>query len=124
RKFLRTEETEAAHIQHYLTLAALAFPEVAFTFQKDGRTVWQLPAMKSGAEIPARLPALQERLRAVMGDTKLLPVNFSASYSVETATDETASFESALPAGSSTLNSQPSTLRLWGFMGAPGVSRG
>jgi len=32
RKFLRTEETEAAHIQHYLTLAALAFPEVAFTF--------------------------------------------------------------------------------------------
>src|SRR5213080_1008318 len=29
RKFLRTEDTEAAHIQHYLTLAALAFPEVA-----------------------------------------------------------------------------------------------
>src|SRR5271165_5013329 len=26
RKFLRTEETEAAHIQHYLTLAALAYP--------------------------------------------------------------------------------------------------
>ena len=46
RKFLRTEETEAAHIQHYLTLAALAFPEVAFTFVKDGRTVWQLPAAK------------------------------------------------------------------------------
>ena len=34
RKFLRTEETEAAHIQHYLTLAALAFPEVAFTFRQ------------------------------------------------------------------------------------------
>src|SRR6266702_3319171 len=29
RKFLRSEETESAHIQHYLTLAALAFPEVA-----------------------------------------------------------------------------------------------
>ena len=27
RKFLRTEETESAHIQHYLTLAALAYPE-------------------------------------------------------------------------------------------------
>src|SRR5947208_4141882 len=50
RKFLRTEETEAAHIQHYLTLAALAFPEVAFTFVKDGRNVWQLPAHKSGPE--------------------------------------------------------------------------
>src|SRR5271167_3280239 len=47
RKFLRSEETESAHIQHYLTLAALAFPEVAFTFVKDGRNVWQLPAVKS-----------------------------------------------------------------------------
>src|ERR1051326_4901882 len=47
RKFLRTEETEAAHVQHYLTLAALAFPEVAFVFQKDGRLLWQLPAVES-----------------------------------------------------------------------------
>src|SRR4030095_4655714 len=39
RKFLRTEETEAAHVLHYLTLVALAYPEVAFTFQKDGRVV-------------------------------------------------------------------------------------
>src|SRR5262252_7687503 len=58
RKFLRTEETESAHIQQYLTLAALAFPEVSFTFQKDGRSVWQLPALKSGPDISARLPAL------------------------------------------------------------------
>src|SRR3954466_15609047 len=62
RKFLRAEETEAGHIQHYLTLAALAFPEVAFTFQKDARTVWQLPAQKSGQEAGARFPALRERL--------------------------------------------------------------
>jgi len=48
RKFLRSEETESAHIQHYLTLAALAFPEVAFTFLKDGRMVWQLPAVRTG----------------------------------------------------------------------------
>ncbi len=126
RKFLRTEETEAAHIQHYLTLAALAYPEVAFTFQKDGRTIWQLPAHKSGPEIPARLPGLQERLRALMGDTKLIPVNFSVPYAVETATDETPSFETALPAGevAPTLDPQLSTLHLWGFMGSPGVSRG
>src|SRR5450756_640514 len=60
RKFMRTEETEAAHIQHYLTLAALAFPEVAFTFQKDGRLVWQLPAhpaKRDGAAISSRLDA-------------------------------------------------------------------
>src|SRR6201996_2194563 len=43
RKFLRTEETESAHVQHYMTLAALACPEVAFTYSRDGRVVWQLP---------------------------------------------------------------------------------
>ena len=66
RKFLRTEETEAAHIQHYLTLAALAFPEVAFTFQKDGRSVWQLPAQSPVRKSVHALPALRERLRALM----------------------------------------------------------
>src|SRR5216117_2420452 len=63
RKFLRTEETEGAHIQHYLTLAALAFPEVAFTFHKDGRQVWQLAPKKPGREPGGRLTALRERLR-------------------------------------------------------------
>jgi DNA mismatch repair protein MutL len=65
RKFLRSEETEAAHIQHYLTLAALAHPAVAFVFQKDGRVVWQLPALDVGRP----LEALRERLRALYGDT-------------------------------------------------------
>ncbi|MDW7979380.1 MAG: DNA mismatch repair endonuclease MutL, partial [Verrucomicrobiales bacterium] len=50
RKFLKSDETEAAHIQQYVMLAALAFPEVAFTFIKDGRTVWQLPAAKCGPD--------------------------------------------------------------------------
>src|SRR4029079_17841138 len=62
RKFLRTEETESAHIQHYLMLAALAFPEVAFTFLKDGRTVWQLPAIKAGTLPAQRLTPVRERL--------------------------------------------------------------
>src|SRR5208282_5271474 len=35
RKFLRGEETESAHIRHYLTLAALACPGVAMEFIKD-----------------------------------------------------------------------------------------
>src|SRR4051812_8472673 len=46
RKFLRSEETERAHIQHYLTLAALAAPDVAFTFVQDQRVTWQLPALE------------------------------------------------------------------------------
>src|SRR5690242_8031802 len=76
RKFLRSEETESAHIQHYLTLAALAFPEVAFTFIKDTRTVWQLPPVRSGTEPSTRLSALRERLRSLYGaEEKLLVVD-------------------------------------------------
>jgi DNA mismatch repair protein MutL len=110
RKFLRSEETESAHIQHYLTLAALAYPEVAFAFQKEGRLVWQLPAIEAGTEIPTRLSALRERLRALYGaEQKLLPVDFlthmlsSDHEGVEVAT--------------------PSDFRLWGYLGAPGISR-
>jgi len=123
RKFLRTEETEAAHIQHYLTLAAMAYPEVGFTFLKDGRTIWQLPAIKSGTEIPERLPALRERLRALYGgEQKLLAVNFTGALTPHVEPDETDSFETAT-AAAPTLDSRPSTLRLWGFIGAPGVAR-
>jgi len=111
RKFLRTEETECAHIQHYLTLAALAYPEVAFTFSKDGRPVWQLPAVNSGTDAAARLSALRERLRAIQGgEQKLLAVDFSVELSEPSAAEE---FE---PPASS-------VFRVWGLMGAPGVSR-
>ena len=123
RKFLRTEETEAAHIQHYLTLAALAFPEVAFTFVKDGRNVWQLPAVKSGVATSSRIEALRERLRALLGDEKLLSVNFSASLD-ENVRPEGAeiSFETALP-GKSEIRNPKSEIRIWGLIGSPGVSR-
>src|SRR5690349_19102657 len=77
RKFLRSEETESAHVQHYLTLAALAFPQVTFTFHKDGRQVWQLPAVAGGADPASQLAALKERLRAIYGnEQRLVPVDF------------------------------------------------
>jgi DNA mismatch repair protein MutL len=110
RKFLRTEETESAHIQHYLTLSAMAYPEVAFTFQRDGRLIWQLPAVKTGSDVPARLAALRDRLRVLYGDEqKLLTVDYSAEITSPDEVEDT-------PAA-------PSTLYLWGFIGAPGVSR-
>jgi DNA mismatch repair protein MutL len=115
RKFLRAEPTESAHIQHYLTLAALAFPEVAFIFQKDGRLIWQLPAIKSGSDTPARLAALRERLRALYGgEQALLPVDFSAAIPPSGPAGEEPGSDPA---------PQTSDLRLWGFIGAPGVSR-
>ncbi len=111
RKFLRTEETESAHIQHYLTLAALAYPEVAFTFQRDSRLLWQLPAVKTGGDEASRLAALRERLRALYGgEQKLLTVDYSAAIQPAEATDGEGSPTSA-------------RFRLWGFIGAPGVSR-
>jgi DNA mismatch repair protein MutL len=119
RKFLRSEETESAHIQHYLTLAALAFPEVAFQFQKDGRLVWQLPAVRTGTDGATRATALRERLRALYGDEqKLLQVEFSAPIQLAQSGDEPSNFDD-LPAEPPA----PAMLRVWGFMGAPGVSR-
>jgi DNA mismatch repair protein MutL len=115
RKFLRTEETEAAHVQHYVTLAALAFPEVALTFQKDGRPVWQLPSVKGGQDTAARLAALRERLRALYGsEQRLLPVDFTAQLE---------SSEEMEPFSPSTPVTRHSSLSVWGFIGAPGVSR-
>ncbi len=125
RKFLRTEETESAHIQHYLTLAALAYPEVAFTFHKDGRLVWQLAAVKTGADPTARLSALRERLRALYGDEqKLLVVDFEAELpATPVAADiPPGGFDTALETPS-VGSERAEALRVWGFMGAPGVSR-
>jgi DNA mismatch repair protein MutL len=119
RKFLRTEETESAHVQHYLTLAALASPEVAFTFSKDGRVVWQLPAVNTGPDIEARLAALRERIRAIEGgEQKLLAVDFAVELAEPVDTDEVREMSGAEAAV------QRSMFRVWGFIGSPGVSRG
>jgi len=125
RKFLRTEETEAAHIQHYLTLAALAHPQVAFTFIKDARPVWQLPAQKPGDAMPERLSGVRERLRALVGNVTLVEVDFTIEMAEQIAVDETESFENALPTGEAgtALRAPHSTLKVWGLIGAPGVSR-
>jgi len=127
RKFMRTEETESAHIQHYLTLAALAYPEVAFTFQKDGRTVWQLPAEKSGIGTGEQLAALRERLRSLYGnEQKLLAVDFSSRiWTPEEPEEALASLDVAqsAPLENPTHSSQPNNFRVWGYIGAPGVSR-
>ena len=109
RKFLRGEETETAHIRHYLTLAALAWPAVAFEFIKDGRPVWQLPAV-GGTD---KFAALGERLRALTGGgEKLLTVDFSVDFPAAGEEDETEGPPSA-----------PWRFCVWGFMAAPGVSR-
>jgi len=116
RKFLRSEETEYAHIHHYLTLAALAYPEVAFVFTKDSRLVWQLPSIALENKPAARLASLRERMRALSGNTEqLLPLDFAADM-VESDDIESNAEESKI-------QNPKSKTRIWGLIGQPGVSR-
>ena len=67
RKFLRSESTETAHIEHIVTLCALAHPHVAFRFVVDERERFHLA--------PAR--SLADRIRELYGHEllgQLVPV--------------------------------------------------
>lgn len=129
RKFLKSEETERAHIHHYLVLAALAFPNVGFTFLQDQRVIWQLPPV-AGADNPAtRLDALRERLRALYGaDLDLVPIDALRGETNPDPDEDAIPAPDAAVAASPTAANPPASripgaLRLWGFVGAPGVSR-
>ncbi|MDQ2824411.1 MAG: DNA mismatch repair endonuclease MutL [Verrucomicrobiota bacterium] len=72
RKFLRTENTESRNIEHQLHLQAIGHSQIAFSFLRDERLVFQLP---STAE-------LIDRLRDLYGSelvARLLPVNTTIS---------------------------------------------
>jgi DNA mismatch repair protein MutL len=43
RKFLRSENTEASHIQHQLILQAIGHPQVGFVFMREQNVVFQTP---------------------------------------------------------------------------------
>ncbi len=113
RKFLRSEETERAHIQHYLTLAALAHPGVGFTFTNEGRLVWELPP-RPAASTTERLEALRERLRILHGGpSQWLVIDFESRLEATPDPDAPAILQ----------EESPSHFHLWGLVGAPGVSR-
>ena len=59
RKFLRTENTEASHVEHQLHLQAIGHPQIGFVFIHDERIVWQLPPVTH----------LRERVRDLCGTT-------------------------------------------------------
>jgi DNA mismatch repair protein MutL len=75
RKFLRAENTESRNIEHQLHLQAIGHAKVAFTFARDGRVVFQLPATAT----------LIDRIRDLYGNElleKLLPLNGVGSSQV------------------------------------------
>ena len=68
RKFLKSETTEFAYCEETFKRIALSRPDVAFSLQHNGRTVWQLPASHpSHAGENANAGALK-RVAALLGD--------------------------------------------------------
>lgn len=85
RKFLKSEETEAAQAEHQVRLHALAFPEVRFVMRRDDRQIYDIAPTKNwririaqfaGNEIAEKLIPIPETLGAgVAVSGYLLPVS-------------------------------------------------
>ena len=76
RKFLKTDQTEAAHIIAGVRLYALAFPQVAFTLIEDGRVIFRSPECIGLAERVAEIFGRQLAvglvpIEAIEGDMRL-----------------------------------------------------
>jgi len=61
RKFLRSENTESRNIEHQLHLQAIGHAQIAFTFARDDRVAFQLPATAT----------LTDRIRDLYGNQLL-----------------------------------------------------
>jgi DNA mismatch repair protein MutL len=75
RKFLRTEATEASHIEHQIQILALAYPQISFVHLQDDRVSLQLPGSQS----------LFERIRELIGPAlaaELIPVEESENEGI------------------------------------------
>jgi DNA mismatch repair protein MutL len=69
RKFLRSENTEASHVEHHLQLQAIGHPGTGFVYLRDERLIFQLAPAKHlhdrirdlcGAQLAEQLVALPE----------------------------------------------------------------
>ena len=110
RKFLRSESTETAQIEHIVTLCALAHPAVAFRLVVDDRTRFDLA--------PAH--ELTGRLRELYGQQlveQLLPLGTVGGR----ASRRAASSDDHSETGSA--GAAPVQVEINGFVGKPGISR-
>jgi DNA mismatch repair protein MutL len=83
RKFLKSESTEFAWCEEAFKRIALSRPDVAFSLQHNGKTIWQLPATppltRGGRE---GFDSLDKRIAAILGDEfglAAVPVSRSAA---------------------------------------------
>ena len=75
RKFLKTEATEFAWCEEVFKRIALSRPDIAFSLQHNGRTIWQLPALQGEQ-------AALKRVATLLGDEfgqAAVPVSRSAA---------------------------------------------
>jgi len=69
RKFLKSEATEFAHCEETFKRIALSRPDVAFSLQHNGKTVWQLPTIRGQQSSHSLTESgLGERISALLGE--------------------------------------------------------
>jgi len=116
RKFLRSPENERSHIQHFLTLVALANPKVGFVYIHDKRRIWELASCNVDDSLDSHLKAVRERMGALHGEgISLLEVDSKGEYHI-----------GRVLAGNSAEDMEwdgKKEVKIWGLIGSPGVSR-
>ena len=116
RKFLRSPENERSHIQHFLTLVALANPKVGFVYVHDKRRIWELASCNVDDSLNSQLKAVRERMGALHGEgISLLEVDSKGEYHI-----------GRVLAGNSAEDMEwdgKKEVKIWGLIGSPGVSR-
>jgi DNA mismatch repair protein MutL len=94
KKFLKSDPAEAGAVAHMLNAFALAYPEISFHYNQDGREILNCPATKSsrdrvfqifGAELLENLLELDEtlfhyRLRGFVSSPDALKTNRNYQY--------------------------------------------
>ena len=116
RKFLRSEPTETAHIEHVVTLCALAHPKVAFRLVVDERTRFDL----------APATELTGRLRELYGHQlvdQLLPIGTVGGRAFRRAASSDEHSEPGSAGALPSTEAISTTVEIHGFVGKPGISR-
>lgn len=78
KKFLKTDQTESAHVEHEVRLHALAVPQVRFRLRRDSHDVLELPAVEQK----------RDRLRHLLGvesanELMEVPLHHGNGFAVE-----------------------------------------
>jgi len=119
RKFLKTDQTEAAHIIQCVRLYALASPQAAFTLIENGRVIFKSPECATLAERVAEIFGRQTA-------EALVPIDASEGHEEATSAPALAttgaSARSAGGAGNQRVTAG-GPMRLRGLIGRPGVGR-